>query len=276
MGPRTRRTASTTTSSGAPRPSTPMRRGPRRRAGTQVEVEPGATIELRLRLRPTGGLAQSGGVGVGEELRQGHGRPDGRGRRLLRRAHAGPGERRRGRRHAAGVRRHALVQAAVQLRRRPLARRGSDPTDAPRLAADRAEQPMAQLRRLRHHVDAGQVGVPVVRGLGPGVPLRRAGPRRPRVRQVPAHPDLPRVVSAPQRRAAGLRVVVRRRQPAGAGLGCPRGVRHRRRARRRLPPAGVRQAAGQLHVVGQPGGSQRQQPVRRWLPRARQHRPDRP
>ena len=55
-----------------------------------------------------------------------------------------------------------------------------------------------------------------------------------------------------------------------------RGVRHRRRARPRLPAPGVRQAAGQLHLVGQPQGRRRQQPVRGRLPRAGQHRPDRP
>ena len=32
----------------------------------------------------------------------------------------------------------------------------------------RPQRPVAQLQRLRHHVDAGQVGVPLVRGLGPG------------------------------------------------------------------------------------------------------------
>ena len=36
------------------------------------------------------------------------------------------------------------------------------------------------------------------------------------------------------------------------------------------------QAAHQLHVVGQPQGRGRQQRLRGWLPRARQHRPDRP
>ena len=51
-----------------------------------------------------------------------------------------------------------------------------DPTQptppASRLA--RAQRRLAHLRRLRHHVDAGQVGVPVVRRLGPRLPLRRA------------------------------------------------------------------------------------------------------
>ena len=53
-------------------------------------------------------------------------------------------------------------------------------------AAERPQRPLAELRRFRRHVDAGQLGVPLVRGLGPRLPLRRAGPRRSGVRQVPA------------------------------------------------------------------------------------------
>ena len=109
-----------------------------------------------------------------------------------------------------------------------------------------------------------------------GVPLRGPGPRRPGVRQVPAAADLPGVVPAPERRPARLRVGLRRRQPAGAGVGRARGVRHRRRPRPRLPEQGLRQAARQLHVVGQPRGRRRLQPVRGRLPRPRQHRADRP
>ncbi len=120
----------------------------------------------------------------------------------------------------------------------PLAGRRPGPAAAARVAPVRAQLPLAQLRRLRHHVDAGQVGVPVVRGLGPGLPLRGAGPRRPGLRQVPADPAVPGVVPAPERRAARLRVGLRRRQPAGAGLGRAGGVRHRRRPRLRLPRAG--------------------------------------
>ena len=135
---------------------------------------------------------------------------------------------------------------------------------------------MAQLRRLRHPVDAGQVGVPLVRRLGPRVPLRRVGPRRPGLREVPAAAAVPGVVPAPQRCPAGLRVGLRRRQPARAGVGRARGVRHRRLPRPRVPRPGVRQAAGELHLVGEPGGCGRVEPVRGRLPRARQHRPARP
>ena len=56
----------------------------------------------------------------------------------------------------------------------------------------------------------------MVRRLGPRLPLRDARARRPRVRQGAAAADDARVVHAPQRPAAGLRVELRRRQPAGA------------------------------------------------------------
>ena len=153
-----------------------------------------------------------------------------------------------------------------------------DPTQ-PTPPASRLERPQRALedvRRVRHHVDARQVGVPVVRRVGPRLPLRLARARRPGVREVPAGAPLPRVVPAPERRARRVRVVVRRRQPAGAGVGGARGVRHRRRPRRRVPQPRLRQAARQLHVVGEPRGPRRLERLRGRLPRARQHRPDRP
>ena len=53
------------------------------------------------------------------------------------------------------------------------------------------------------------------------------------------HPALPRVVHAPQRPAARLRVELRRRQPAGPRLGRAARLRDRRRRRLRLPRARV-------------------------------------
>ena len=50
----------------------------------------------------------------------------------------------------------------------------------------------------------------------------------------------------------------------------------RGRARPRVPRARVPEAAAQLHLVGQPQGRRGQQPLRRRLPRARQHRRVRP
>ena len=157
-----------------------------------------------------------------------------------------------------------------------LARRRPDAAAPPASRARRAQRPLAQLRGVRHHVDARPVGVPVVRGVGHGVPLRRARARRSGVREVPADAALPRVVPASERRAAGVRVGVRRRQPAGAGVGGAPGVRHRRRPRHRLPEPRLRQAARQLHVVGEPPGRGRLERLRGRLPRSRQHRADRP
>ncbi len=200
-------------------------------------------------LVPADGRARRDGHGAGAPatrrpprqplagLRRGRRRAPRGGRRVLRRADARRDDRRRGARAPPGARRDALEQAALRLRRRALARRRPDPAEAAGLAARRPQHALAHVRRLRHHVDARQVGVPVVRRLGSRVPLRRARPGRSRVREVPADPALPRVVPAPERRARRLRVVVRRRQPAGAGVGGARGVRDRRRPRHRLPRA---------------------------------------
>ena len=54
------------------------------------------------------------------------------------------------------------------------------------------------------------------------------------------------------------------------------GVRHRRRHGPRLPETGVPQAAAELHLVAEPAGPRRQQPVRRRIPGPGQHQPDRP
>ena len=76
------------------------------------------------------------------------------------------GDRRRGARAPPVARRDALEQAALRLRRRALARRRPDAADAAGVAARRPQRALAHVRRLRHHVDARQVGVPVVRRLG--------------------------------------------------------------------------------------------------------------
>ena len=88
---------------------------------------PGATVELRLRLRPAGSKPRKAGDALGADFDAGGGRAPGRGRRVLRRADPGRRRRRRGRGHAPGLRRDAVEQAALRLRRRPLARRRPDP-----------------------------------------------------------------------------------------------------------------------------------------------------
>ena len=137
-------------------------------------------------------------------------------------------------------------------------------------APDRSQRRLAPLRRRGHPLDARQVGVPVVRGVGPRVPHDHARARRPGVRQVPAARHVPRVVPAPQRRPARVRVVVRRRQPAGPRPGRARGLEHRRAARHGVPEADLPQAAAQLHLVAEPPGLRGQRPVLGRLPRPRQ------
>ena len=71
----------------------------------------------------------------------------------------------------------------------------------------------------RRALDARQVGISLVRGLGPGVPHGPLGAARSGVRPGPVEPLSPRVVHASQRAVAGLRVRPGRRQSAGSRLG---------------------------------------------------------
>ena len=86
-------------------------------------------------------------------------------------------------------------------------------------AQQRPQPRWAHLADGRRAVDARQVGVPVVRGLGHGVPLRRLRADRRRLREGAADPADARVVHAPERPDPGLRMGLRRREPAGACLG---------------------------------------------------------
>ena len=69
-----------------------------------------------------------------------------------------------------------------------------------------------------HHLDARQVGVPLVRGLGSGLPHAAALDRGPRFRQGADGADAPRRLPAPQRPDARLRVELQRREPSGPRL----------------------------------------------------------
>ena len=64
-----------------------------------------------------------------------------------------------------------------------------DPGQPPPPAQREGPQPgLAASQQRRSAVDAGQVGVPMVRRVGPGVSLRRAVAGRSRIRQAAAHP----------------------------------------------------------------------------------------
>ena len=190
--------------------------------------------------------------GLRQEVRRGPGQSAPRGRRVLRRGHPRDGLRRRPAGGPPGVRRDDLGQAVLLLRRGALAGGRPHPAAASAGAPVRAEPGVGPPGRPRHPVDARSVGVPLVRRLGPRLPHRHAGPRRPGVRQVPAAGHGPGVVPAPQRGDPRLRVGLRRRQPAGARVGGPARVGHRRAHGHRLPRPPAAEAAGELHLVGEP------------------------
>ena len=132
LGPRrTRRTASTTTSCTGRRHRQPRPEGHEgRRSGTGSRSPPGETAELRLRLRPVGTEPRDAVVGARHGLRRVVAAAPQGGRRVLRRADPGRPLGRRGGGHAPGVRRDAVEQAALRLRRAALARRRPDPAGA--------------------------------------------------------------------------------------------------------------------------------------------------
>ena len=138
----------------------------------------------------------------------------------------------------------------------------------PHRSGRRPECGLAALRGRRHPVDARPMGVPVVRGVGPRLPRGHARPHRSGLREVSAAAHVPRMVPAPGRGAARLRVVVRRREPAGPRRGRLSRLRDRRPPRLPVPAPDLPQAADQLHLVAQPPGQGGQRPLLGRLPRA--------
>ena len=114
----------------------PAGTGTKAAAWYRLEVGPGETAEIRLRLRPRAPALGAGrGRRPGRPARRGvrnhDGRPPGGGRRVLRRPAPAGSDRRRGDDHAPGVRRDAVGQAVLRLRRHPLAQGRPDrPTPA--------------------------------------------------------------------------------------------------------------------------------------------------
>ena len=105
----------------------------------------------------------------------------------------------------------------------------------------RPQSPLAPHEGGACRLDAGQMGIPVVRGMGPGIPLWRAGAGGCGFRQgadrTPAHRALP----ASEWTDPGIRMVLRRRQSSGAGDGGAEGIPRRagtaRRRRHWFPAA---------------------------------------
>ncbi len=195
----------------------PARDGTKAAAHYALTVAPGETRTVRLRLndqRPGGVAIRSASTFDEQSTRRT------RGRRVLRDGHPADAVRRTPQR----VMRQAFAgllwskqfyHYVVKTGSTAIPAQPPPPAERQRRPQPRVDAPLQR----RRHLDAGQVGVPVVRGVGPRVPLRAAGAGRPRVRQGAADAAAARVVHAPERAAAGLRVGLRRRESAGARLG---------------------------------------------------------
>ena len=200
---------------------------PPRRPGRRVGHDPASPDAPRSDVAAGDrGLA---GRAVRAGLRRDHGRPGPRGGRVLRLDHAAVGGPRASQRHAPGAGRDDLVEAALPPRRRSLAAGARRrPVLGGGALAGRPQHRLGAPSQRRRDLHAGHVGVPLVRGLGPRLPYRRPRHGRPGLRQGTARADAPRPVPPPERPAAGVRVELRRREPAGPRLGDP--VRLQRRA----------------------------------------------
>ncbi len=152
----------------------------------RLTVAPGDTAELRLRLRPAGEAgahAEAAGVQAGAAAALGSDFD-----RVVKQRRAEADEF-----YTELTPQGASANEAMVMRQAfagmlwskqlynydvgPLARWRPDPAAAAAGPARRAQFAVAPLRFLRHHVHAGQVGVPLVRRLGPGLPLCDPGAR---------------------------------------------------------------------------------------------------
>ncbi len=141
-----------------------------RRAGRRRDRRSPATSAPTARRQ-----ANAFGEEFDQRLRPAHSR----GRRVLCHAHRGQGEAfdRRTPRRPAGVRRFAVQQAVLPLRGEELARRRSRAARASREPQARPQPRVAAPVQSRRDLDARQVGVSLVRRLGPRVSHAADGAR---------------------------------------------------------------------------------------------------
>src|SRR3990167_7964332 len=120
------------------------------------------------------------------------------------------------------------------------------------------------------------MGIPVVRGLGPGIPYDPSRDYRPRIRQAPAYPAHEGMVHASERTDSRLRMGFRRREPPGTCLGGVENLQYRKENVRQkghpLPRERLPEAPPQLYLVGEQEGQGGEKRIRRRLSRTRQYR----
>ena len=180
----------------------PLREGTKCAALHHASTSSGGRAALRfaLRLRP-----RSRGRRVVDGLRRAVRRPPRGGRRVLRHSAAATSPiRTRG--WCSGRRSPACSgpsSSTTSTCARWLAGDPAQPPPPPEPPA-RPQQRLAASEQRRHHLDAGQVGISLVRRLGPRLPLRHLRADRPGIRQAAARAADARMVHAPERPAARL------------------------------------------------------------------------
>ena len=196
-----------------------------------LNVPAGGEVVVRLRLVAD---EEAAGKGFGEEFEQHLRPPHPGGRRVLRGSHRRPRTTCRTKSAASpGRRTPACCSASSSITTWCKNWLDGDP-EQPAPPDEPQARPQSRLAapvQSRRHLDAGQMGVPVVRGLGPGVSHAADGAGRRRVRQGAAAAVPARMVHAPQRPDSGLRIRVRRRESAGPRLGLLAGLQDDRRPR---------------------------------------------
>src|SRR6516162_1979412 len=100
-----------------------------------------------------------------------------------------------------------------------MAQGGSRSAATARRAAFGAQLQLGASLQRRRDFDARQVGIPLVRGLGPGLSRDSTGAGRPGLCQDTAPFVSARMVPPSERADSGVRMVVQRRESAGPRLG---------------------------------------------------------
>ena len=203
----------------------PQQTGTKVAAHYRLTVPPGKSEVVRLRLTPVAPNALSESYGKGSGALGKHfdevmrGAPE-RGGRVLRVRDSGVA---RVRTPPASCARPwpgcSGRKQFYHLRCEPLARGARQRSLHGRPQGGAAQRAVASHVQRRRHLDAGQVGVSLVRGVGPRLPRLAADAGGPRFRQAAAGADAARALHASERPDSGLRVELRRRQSAGARLG---------------------------------------------------------
>ena len=159
-----------------------------------------------------------------------------------------------------------------------LEERGSDPFKPTRQGRP-AQRSLAPHVQRRHHLDAGQMGVSLVCGMGPGVSRSCPDAGGCGLRQAAVGADAAEnycTRTARSRHTNGTSATSIRPCMPGPRSSPTAWIRSGTEGRHRLAQGCFPETAAELHLVGQSQGPLRQERVRRRIPGSRQHRRVRP